>query len=126
MRYKTRIAALLTSLVLVAASFELFAQNASAPKRWQARNQQMEMEKRTVRGQFKAVGYNQKNHQMKKAENGKKAGPGNGTGNKGNPPKDGTGYGAKSGQRTGPQDGTGPRCGSNQGGSGKGRRGGRS
>jgi len=38
-------------------------------------------------------------------------GPGNGTGNRGNGPKDGTGYGAKSGQRNGSGtcDGTGPK-----------------
>jgi len=41
-------------------------------------------------------------------KNGNQAGPADGTGNQGNAPKDGTGYGAKSGNRTGPLDGTGP------------------
>jgi len=38
-------------------------------------------------------------------------GPGNGTGNQGSGPKDGTGYGAQSGQRSGPQDGSQARIG---------------
>ena len=37
---------------------------------------------------------------------GNSKGPGDGTGNQGNGPKDGTGYGSQSGIRTGPQDGT--------------------
>jgi len=54
--------------------------------------------------------------------NGKIAGPGDGTGNQGSGPRDGTGYGSTIGKRLGPQDGTGPgRTGSN----GAGRRGGR-
>jgi hypothetical protein len=39
------------------------------------------------------------------AKLGNRKGPGDGTGNQGNGPKDGTGYGSQSGKRTGPQDG---------------------
>ncbi|MCC6860410.1 MAG: hypothetical protein IT158_17715 [Bryobacterales bacterium] len=40
-------------------------------------------------------------------QNGRRNGPADGTGNKGQGPRDGTGYGAKSGKRSGPQDCTG-------------------
>lgn len=64
------------------------------------------------------MGTGAKNGQGNK--NGKMAGPGDGTGNQGSGPRDGTGYGSKIGKRLGPQDGTGPgRSGSN----GAGRRG---
>ncbi len=41
------------------------------------------------------------------AAKGKRYGPGDGTGNQGQGPRDGTGYGAKSGKRQGSQDCTG-------------------
>jgi hypothetical protein len=41
------------------------------------------------------------------AKNGKSWGVGDGTGNMGTRPLDGTGYGAQSGQRSGPRDGSG-------------------
>jgi len=41
------------------------------------------------------------------SKNGRTMGPGNGSGNSGSGPKDGTGYGAQSGKRLGPQDGSG-------------------
>ena len=44
----------------------------------------------------------QKNSSGKKAEKGKHWGPGDGSGNRSDRPKDGSGYGTKSGQRTGP------------------------
>ena len=56
------------------------------------------------------------------SRNGKMAGPGDGTGNQGSGPRDGTGYGSTIGKRLGPQDGTGP---GRTGASGAGRRGGR-
>jgi len=49
--------------------------------------------------------------QGQQVKRGNTNGPGNGTGNQGTGPKDGTGYGAQSGKRTGPQDGTQPRMG---------------
>lgn len=42
---------------------------------------------------------------------GHRSGPGDGTGNQGQQPKDGTGYGARSGRMNGPQDCTQPRIG---------------
>lgn len=57
----------------------------------------------------------------KSAKKGKHWGPGDGTGNQGVGPQNGTGYGAQSGQRVGPRDGTGrqttagPRFGGGQG-----------
>jgi hypothetical protein len=63
------------------------------------------------------------------ANNGKHFGPGNGTGNAGSGPRDGTGYGVQSGKRLGPQDGTRPGMNSQVpgagGGQGGSRRGGR-
>jgi len=76
-----------------------------------------------------AVGSGQVNAQGQKAKKGKHFGSGDGTGNQGNGPQDGTGYGAQSGKRSGPQDGSGVGIGqqSNRGngGQGNGRRGGR-
>ena len=46
-----------------------------------------------------------------RAGSGNPKGPGDGTGNQGNGPKNGTGYGSQSGKRTGPQDGTQARMG---------------
>ena len=57
--------------------------------------------------QGKRKGNSQKAAKGKQAKNG----PGNGSGNMGNRPQDGTGHGAKSGNRTGPMDGTGQRQG---------------
>ncbi len=54
------------------------------------------------------VGSGQANATGQKAKKGKHWGPGDGTGNQANGPKDGTGYGSQSGKRSGPQDGTGP------------------
>ena len=51
-----------------------------------------------------AVGSGQQNGQGQKADKGKHWGPGDGTGQKDNPPKDGTGYGANSGKGNGAQD----------------------
>ena len=53
------------------------------------------------------VGSGKANAQGKAAKNGKHWGPGDGTGNQGVGPRDGTGYGAQSGQKMGPHDGTG-------------------
>ena len=53
------------------------------------------------------VGSGRANAQGKAAKNGKHWGPGDGTGNQGAGPRDGTGYGAQSGQKMGPRDGTG-------------------
>ena len=53
------------------------------------------------------VGSGRANAQGKPAKNGKHWGPGDGTGNQGMGPRDGTGYGAQSGQKMGPRDGTG-------------------
>jgi len=72
----------------------------------------------------------QTNMQGRQAKKGKHWGPGDGTGNQGNGPMDGTGYGAASGNGRGMRDGTGPyhpsgasgRVGQGQG---SGRRGGR-
>ena len=47
------------------------------------------------------VGSGRANAQGKAAKNGKHWGPGDGTGNQGMGPRDGTGYGAQSGQGTG-------------------------
>ncbi len=76
------------------------------------------------------VGSGQANAQGKQAKKGKHWGPGDGSGNQGNGPKDGTGYGSQSGNRMGTRDGTGPYHqsggrGAGQG-QGMGRRGGRS
>jgi hypothetical protein len=76
------------------------------------------------------VGSGQANMQGKQAKKGKHWGPGDGTGNQGSGPMDGTGYGAASGNGRGLRDGTGPyhsaggqaRIGQGQG---SGRRGGR-
>ena len=54
------------------------------------------------------VGSDQANAQGKQAKKGKHWGPGDGSGNQGSGPKDGTGYGSQSGKGSGPQDGTGP------------------
>jgi hypothetical protein len=75
------------------------------------------------------VGSGQANAQGKQAKKGKHWGPGDGTGNQGNGPQDGTGYGSQSGKGIGARDGTGPYHQSGgQGreqGQGAGRRGGR-
>lgn len=65
---------------------------------------------------------NKKGQQGRQTAKGKQAkhGPGDGAGNIGNRPNDGTGYGAKSGKRGGPMDGYGSRQGDWQ----SGRRGG--
>jgi hypothetical protein len=76
------------------------------------------------------VGSGQVNAQGKQAKKGKHWGPGDGSGNQGNGPKDGTGYGSQSGKGIGARDGTGPyhQNGVRGGGQrqGSGRRGGRS
>jgi len=54
------------------------------------------------------VGSGQANAQGKQAKKGKHWGPGDGSGNQGNGPKDGTGYGSQSGKGIGARDGTGP------------------
>ena len=76
------------------------------------------------------VGSGQANAQGKQAKKGKHWGPGDGSGNQGSGPKDGTGYGSQSGKGLGPQDGTGPYHQSGGQGRGQGqgpvRRGGRS
>jgi hypothetical protein len=53
------------------------------------------------------VGSGRSNAQGQVARKGKHWGPGDGTGNQGVGPRDGTGYGAQSGQKMGPRDGTG-------------------
>jgi hypothetical protein len=70
------------------------------------------------------VGSSKANAQGQQAKEGKHWGPGDGTGNQGNGPKDGTGYGSQSGKGIGARDGTGPYH--QNGGQGSGRRGGRS
>ena len=54
------------------------------------------------------VGSGQANAQGKQAKKGKHWGPGDGSGNQGKGPKDGTGYGSQSGKGIGARDGTGP------------------
>jgi len=49
--------------------------------------------------------------QGRQARSGKQNGPGDGTGNQGRGPKDGTGYGSQSGKKLGPQDGSQARIG---------------
>lgn len=49
--------------------------------------------------------------QGQRAQRGNRNGVGDGTGNMGQRPQDGTGYGAQSGMRTGPQDGSQARIG---------------
>lgn len=72
------------------------------------------------------VGSGRANAQGKAAKNGKHWGPGDGTGNQGVGPRDGTGYGAQSGQKMGPRDGTGRVTNPGTGaGGGQGRRGGK-
>lgn len=56
--------------------------------------------------------------EQRRAAKAAKAGPGDGTGNQGNRPKDGTGYGVGTGKRGGPVDGTGPQVGQDRGGLG--------
>jgi hypothetical protein len=73
------------------------------------------------------VGSGRVNAQGQKAQSGKHWGPGDGTGNQGQGPKDGTGYGTQSGQQSGPRDGSGPHgpgAGNSGSGQGRGRRGG--
>jgi hypothetical protein len=53
------------------------------------------------------VGSGQGNGQGQQAKKGRHFGPGDGTGNNGSGPRDGTGYGAQSGHRSGPRDGSG-------------------
>jgi hypothetical protein len=53
------------------------------------------------------VGSGKTNAQGKVAKKGKHWGPGDGTGNQGVGPRDGTGYGSQSGPRNGAQDGSG-------------------
>jgi type II secretory pathway pseudopilin PulG len=72
------------------------------------------------------VGSGKENPQGKAAKKGNHWGPGDGTGNQGVGPRDGTGYGAQSGQKMGPRDGTGRATNPGTGaGGGQGRRGGR-
>jgi hypothetical protein len=49
--------------------------------------------------------------QGQQAKRGNQNGPGDGTGNQGNGPKDGTGYGSQTGKKLGPQDGSQARIG---------------
>lgn len=53
------------------------------------------------------VGTAAQNGQKAANKNGKRMGPGDGTGNQGGRPQDGTGWGSQSGSRTGPRDGSG-------------------
>ena len=78
------------------------------------------------------VGSGSSNAQGQQAKKGKHWGPGDGAGNQGTRPQDGTGYGAQSGNHSGLQDGSGARKGQPGGqgrgtsqGQGQGRRGGR-
>ncbi len=57
------------------------------------------------------IGTGAANAQGQQAKRGKQNGPGDGTGNLGTRPQDGTGYGSLSGKRTGPQDGSKARIG---------------
>lgn len=57
------------------------------------------------------VGSGPGSRQGVQAGGGSRQGPGDGTGNQGQRPKDGTGYGAHSGKGNGPQDCTQPRIG---------------
>jgi hypothetical protein len=54
------------------------------------------------------VGSGQANAQGQQSKNGKHWGPGDGTGNQGSGPQDGSGYGSQSGNGIGLRDGTGP------------------
>jgi hypothetical protein len=58
-----------------------------------------------------AVGSGGQAGKAQQAKRGNQRGPGDGTGNRNNRPKDGTGYGVQSGKRSGPQDGTQARIG---------------
>ncbi len=58
---------------------------------------------------------NRSAQKMGNVQKGKGYGPGNGTGNMGQGPKDGTGYGKKAGNSTGVCDGTGPKGGTGTG-----------
>jgi hypothetical protein len=115
-----RTAAIVAGLVLMAAGIEGLAQETQSAQKEQARIQQMA--KDTICEQANSNGRGQQ--EGKRVEKGKKAGPNDGSGNQGNRPKDGTGYGSNSGKKKGPQDGTGERPGGRNKG-GKGRRGGR-
>lgn len=58
-----------------------------------------------------AIGSGRQAGKARRANRGNPRGPGDGTGNLENRPKDGTGYGSQSGKRTGPRDGTQARMG---------------
>ncbi len=102
-----RILAVLGSLLLVGMTVTAVAQN-------QQTSSEREGSTRQVTEQAQHA-----NQQGQKADKGKRVGPGDGSGQKENPPKDGTGYGANSGKANGPQDGSGNKNGSgNKDGSG--------
>lgn len=105
--------------LLMASSTVVVAQNrqvqSKGERSGQTTNQENRISQHTIRdanrdGQCdickQSVGSGRQNAQGKKADKGKHWGPGDGTGLKASPPKDGSGYGSNSGKRTGPQDGT--------------------
>lgn len=90
-------------LLLVSGTFSSFAQNPQTP----SRPRQDKNGDGTCDVSGLPTGSGQSNAQGQKAQRGKSFGPGDGSGNSGNRPQDGTGYGAQSGKRLGPQDGSG-------------------
>jgi len=110
---------LIAALVFAAAGLEGLAKGPNSSQQLKVKSDQNQMNRYTLQNQVQVL----KSEQNIKAQKGRTSGPADGSGNKGNRPQDGTGYGSNSGKKAGPQDGTGPRCGS--GGQGKGRRGGR-
>ena len=114
-------------LVLSAGTFSAFGQPSQSQSRQGQRATQDKNGDGTCDVSGQPVGSGQSNAQGEKASRGKHFGPGDGSGNSGARPNDGTGYGAQSGRRAGPQDGSGARSGGFGGmqGQGGGRRGGK-
>lgn len=102
-------------LLLAGSSLTTAAQNQQSPTRQGTQQGQLAKQHRVQDANGdglcdvckQAVGSGRQNAQGQKAEKGKHWGPGDGTGQKDNPPKDGTGYGANSGNRKGAQDNSG-------------------
>jgi hypothetical protein len=114
MKRATQTFALIAALALSGAAINAIAQ--TGPQTQKQIPTQNQGRQRTIRDQNgdglcditgQRIGSGQRNAYGRKARGGKRWGPGDGTGNQGVGPQNGTGYGSPSGRMTGPQNGTG-------------------
>ncbi len=116
MRKTISIFAVLTILFVAVASIPAMAQDDGNPSQVQNQRQVKQQKQHKIKDGDgngvcdvcgEAVGSGRNNADGKQAKKGKHWGPGDRSGNQGQRPQDGTGYGSRSGKKLGPQDGTG-------------------